>query len=252
MQFQIPQFIDVEDKIAGPFTLKQLLTVVGAGVVSMIAFSVIPFWGALVIAVVVFSVSLAFALIKVNGQPLPKIAVAAFFFVWNPKLYLWKRVAKEREIEVPEFPEMAVAKGVKKEQKLEVEPHVSVSYREAPEAMGVTPRVAPPSGMFQEPLRGQVPEPQTVQLSRVSGEVQEQRRVIKVAPPSEEAILEQRRILGDFSAGMPLVKKLATDLDTTKTPIAKREKSSPQTILGMAIFRKETGERQVAKRVDFR
>ncbi|GAH87221.1 unnamed protein product, partial [marine sediment metagenome] len=33
MQFQVPQYIDIEDKVIGPFTIKQFLYIVVAAVV---------------------------------------------------------------------------------------------------------------------------------------------------------------------------------------------------------------------------
>ena len=99
----------MEDKIAGPFSLRQLLYVVGGGIVTFLAFTLLPFFAALLIGLVALGGALALALVKVNGQPLPRIAFAALGFFWKPRLYLWKREAQERTIEVPEFPQMPVS-----------------------------------------------------------------------------------------------------------------------------------------------
>jgi hypothetical protein len=181
MQFQIPQFIEIEDKIAGPFSLRQLLFVVAGGVVTFLAFTALPFFAALVIGLIAIGGSLALALVKINGQPLPRVAFAAAGFFWKPRLYLWKREVSERVIEMPEF---AGLKG---------------------------------------------------------------------APVPEERIIDQRDTLKKYTAQMPSINKLSGDLTTTKNPIPQREKAVPAAVAEQFnIFRKKTGERQVAKRVDFR
>ena len=38
MQFQVPQFIDVENKIIGPLSLRQFLYLAGAGLISFMLF----------------------------------------------------------------------------------------------------------------------------------------------------------------------------------------------------------------------
>lgn len=182
MQFQIPQFIEIEDKIAGPFSLRQLLYVVGGGAVAFIAFTFLPFFAGAIIAILAIGGTLSLALVKINGQPLTRVAFAAAGFFWKPRLYLWKRETKERTLEVPEF-----------------------------------------EGM-----------PQAV-------------------PMPEEHIVDQRNTLKKFTAQMPSINKLAGDLTTTKNPIPRREKNIPVAVSErVSIFRRRTGDRQAAKRVDFR
>ncbi|MDI6717718.1 MAG: PrgI family protein [Patescibacteria group bacterium] len=101
MQFQIPQFIETEDKIAGPLTLKQLLYFIGAGAVSFLAYAIFSFWLWFLITVILAAISASFAFLKYNGQPLIKIAFSALEFFWNPRLYVWQREAKMKTYEVP-------------------------------------------------------------------------------------------------------------------------------------------------------
>ena len=42
MQFKVPQFIDMEDKIVGPLTLKQFAYILGAGGFSFLLWTFIP------------------------------------------------------------------------------------------------------------------------------------------------------------------------------------------------------------------
>lgn len=188
MQFQIPQFIEIEDKIAGPFSLRQLLYVVGGGVVAFVSFTLLPFFAAAILSLISVGGTLALALIKVNGQPLTKVAFAAAGFFWKPRLYLWKREVKERIIEVPDFPKM-----------------------------------------------------QTSSVKPIAKEV------------TEEHITGQRDTLKKFTAQMPSINKLSGDLATTKNPIPQREKNIPSVVAEkVSVFRRQTGEKETAKRVDFR
>lgn len=97
MQFQIPQFIEVEDKIVGPLTLKQFLYLAGAGAFSFIFFFLLQLWLWLILTVILVAIASAFAFVKYNGQPLPRIAWLALSFIWRPMLYTWQREAEFKE-----------------------------------------------------------------------------------------------------------------------------------------------------------
>ncbi len=100
MQFQLPQFIETEDKIVGPFSIKQFayLCAVG-GFVALLYFILTPVvW--LVIAIPLVAAAFAFAFIRINGQSLSRIALSAFKFYWNPQTYVWH--AEHPQIQKPE------------------------------------------------------------------------------------------------------------------------------------------------------
>lgn len=90
-QYQVPQFIEVEDKIFGPLTLRQFIWLAGGGSICLIFFTLLPFYlfVACSIPVMVFSAGLAFY--KVNGRPLIVAVEHAFSYVVGYKLYLWKQ-----------------------------------------------------------------------------------------------------------------------------------------------------------------
>jgi hypothetical protein len=90
MQYQVPQFIDTEDKVVGPFSLRQFAYVGVAGLVSAIAYFFLQTWLFLIIALVLVGGSLALSFVKINGRPLIKIATAAFYYYWKPQMYVWK------------------------------------------------------------------------------------------------------------------------------------------------------------------
>ena len=49
MQYQLPQFIDIEDKIVGPLTFKQFIYIAGGAGICFIAYRLLPFWVAVIV-----------------------------------------------------------------------------------------------------------------------------------------------------------------------------------------------------------
>jgi hypothetical protein len=98
MQFQVPQFIDIEDKIFGPLTLKQFLYLAGAGALSFILFFALqtPVW--IGISVLMFAIAGTLAFIKYNGQTMLTIGASFFRYLWLPKFYLWKYSSPQKEL----------------------------------------------------------------------------------------------------------------------------------------------------------
>jgi len=98
MLFNIPQFIDKEDKIVGPLTARQLGWLIGGAVVIFVfwTFLVKPVF--IVVAVIVGGITGALAFYQPNGQPLISFLLSSFSFLSSPKMYVWKRV-QEKEIE---------------------------------------------------------------------------------------------------------------------------------------------------------
>ncbi len=91
MQFQVPQFIETEDKIIGSLTIKQFLYLAIPGIISFLLFFQLATALWLFITVILGSAGAALAFLKVNGRPLPVIAMAALSYYWKPRFYLWKR-----------------------------------------------------------------------------------------------------------------------------------------------------------------
>lgn len=102
MRFQVPQFIEVESKIVGPLTLRQFLYLAGAAGASFIFYFLLATWLWIFLTAILGAIGIALAFVKYNGQPLPKMILAAFGFFWNPKLYLWQRMTEEKTILIEE------------------------------------------------------------------------------------------------------------------------------------------------------
>ena len=90
MQYQVPQFIETEDKIVGPFSLRQFAYVGVAGLISAIGYFILQTWLFVVVALILIGGSLALSFVKINGRPLIKVATAALGYYWKPQMYVWK------------------------------------------------------------------------------------------------------------------------------------------------------------------
>jgi hypothetical protein len=95
MRFQVPQFIEFEDKIFGQLTLKQFIYLAGGAGLSFILYVTINnfFFSAIPIAVVL-GIAAAFAFFKVNNKPFINVVEAAFKYYFGGKLYIWKKEEK--------------------------------------------------------------------------------------------------------------------------------------------------------------
>jgi hypothetical protein len=100
MRFQIPQFIDVEDKIFGPFTLKQFIYLAGGASISVVAVIFFGLFFGLLVSSPVVILALALAFYKVNNRPFIYVLESAFKYITKDKLYIWqKKESEEKEAE---------------------------------------------------------------------------------------------------------------------------------------------------------
>jgi len=97
MRFQVPQFIEVEDKIFGPFTLRQFIYLAGGVGIIVTLWLTLPRPLALLIGFPVGIFSAALAFYKVNERPFIHVLESAFNYVLGSKLYLWKKQDKPIE-----------------------------------------------------------------------------------------------------------------------------------------------------------
>ena len=97
MRFQVPQFIEVEDKIFGQLSFKQFVYLVGAGGLAFIIYKFTPLlvWIILSPAAVVFGLALAFY--KVNNKPFIDVIQAALSYYINTQLYIWRKTDKKAQ-----------------------------------------------------------------------------------------------------------------------------------------------------------
>ncbi len=95
MRFNVPQFIDVEDKIIGPLSLKQFFLVLAAALLLIILWYFFKLWFVVVIGLPLAIAIVASIFIKVNGRPVSSLVAAWFNFSLNPKTYVWRKIDKK-------------------------------------------------------------------------------------------------------------------------------------------------------------
>ncbi len=114
MQFTVPQFIEEEAKVAGPLTFKQLLYLVGPGVIIMFLYFSLAKTNLLAFIVITAFLAifaLSFAFLKIGGYSLAVLLKNSFGFLVSSKIYLWKRVvAPPTIIQKKEGPKKEVIK----------------------------------------------------------------------------------------------------------------------------------------------
>ncbi len=101
MQFHVPQYIDIEDKLFGPLTFKQAIYVAGGLGGSYAIYKIIP-WifvsAPLIMALAVITWALAFYPVSKLGKPFIEVLESAIKYTLGVKLYTWKKITKAPEV----------------------------------------------------------------------------------------------------------------------------------------------------------
>lgn len=95
-QVKVPKYIDVEDRVIGPLSLRQFFSLVIPAALITIFYVVtreIPFGGIifLLAAVMLGSLGFSLAFIRVNELSFKEFFFAAINYYINPKKYVWRR-----------------------------------------------------------------------------------------------------------------------------------------------------------------
>lgn len=95
MRFEVPQFIDVEDKIFGPLSFKQFVYIAGGFGFAVIMYISLPLFFAVLIAGPILILSAALAFYKVNDRPFIQAMESALRYSMKKRLYVWKKQDKK-------------------------------------------------------------------------------------------------------------------------------------------------------------
>lgn len=103
MQFRVPQFIDIEDKIIGPLTWRQFAYCLGA---AGIAYLAMRFIGnnilALIVAAPFSGLFLALAFVKINNQSFVEVMEHAINYFSKSNIYTWQKGEGSMQTITPE------------------------------------------------------------------------------------------------------------------------------------------------------
>ena len=95
MQFEVPQFIEIEDKIFGPFTWRQFLYLGGGGGMCVVLLLTLPLYISIVPIILIGTLTGALAFYPVNNRPFSHFLEAMYNHYRRDRLYLWQQ---KREI----------------------------------------------------------------------------------------------------------------------------------------------------------
>lgn len=91
MRFEVPQFIEIEDKIFGPFTWKQFVYLAGGIGLSMVMFFTFPFFFFVLIGVPIASLAALLAFYPVNNRPFSIFLESMVHFYKTSRVYHWRK-----------------------------------------------------------------------------------------------------------------------------------------------------------------
>ena len=92
MQFQVPQNIEMEDKIVGPLTLIQFLYLIFGGIVVYLLFlGTKGSWIFWLFGTPIALIALALTFLKIQDQSLSYFIKAGLIYLSRPKVRIWQR-----------------------------------------------------------------------------------------------------------------------------------------------------------------
>lgn len=97
LEFQVPQFIDIEDKIFGSLTIKQFVYVAGGLGAAYLIYYLGGFFVALIIGGPILGFAFALAFYKHNEQPFIKLVENFFNYSTAGKVYIWKQPIPDKK-----------------------------------------------------------------------------------------------------------------------------------------------------------
>jgi len=91
MRFEVPQFIEIEDKIFGPFTWKQFIYLIGGVGFAVVLFITTPFYIFILAGIPFAGLGALLAFYPVNNRPFSTFLEAAFDYYSRTKAYRWQK-----------------------------------------------------------------------------------------------------------------------------------------------------------------
>jgi hypothetical protein len=109
MKFEVPQFIDVEDRIFGPFTWKQFVYLAGGAGAAFMLFVFLPFILFVLIGGPIIAFALGLAFYQINNRPLSFMIEAIVTYFTKDRQYRWrKEVVKEATHQAAATPDFSI------------------------------------------------------------------------------------------------------------------------------------------------
>ena len=94
MQFKVPQFLDIEDKIFGPFTFKEFVYLAGGAGLCFVFYKWLGLLGGAIPILIMAGISLMLTFYRPNDKPLIFMLESGFKYFTQSRLYIWKKGKK--------------------------------------------------------------------------------------------------------------------------------------------------------------
>lgn len=97
-QFTVPQFIDVEDKIFGPITVRQFIILLVDGLVLFICYKLADLVLFVILLAIFGGIGLILAFVKINGQPFHYFILNFLQTMQKSPLRVWQKQYTSAEL----------------------------------------------------------------------------------------------------------------------------------------------------------
>ncbi|MBU0999391.1 PrgI family protein [Patescibacteria group bacterium] len=98
MQFKVPQFLDIEDKIFGPFTFKEFIYLAGGAGLCFVVYKLLGLLIGAIPILIIAGFSLTLTFYKPNNKPFINMLESSFKYFTQNKLYIWKKhITKKKD-----------------------------------------------------------------------------------------------------------------------------------------------------------
>ncbi len=91
MRFEVPQFIEIEDKIFGPLTWRQFLYLGGGLGMAVVMFLTMPFILFVIFGIPLAALAGALAFYPINNRPFSYFLEAIFGYFSKQRVFFWRQ-----------------------------------------------------------------------------------------------------------------------------------------------------------------
>lgn len=98
MQFVVPQFIEVEDKIIGPITVRQFVILLIDGLILAVCYKLVDLSLFVVLLLLLGGAGVVLAFVKINGQPFHYFFLNFLQTMRRPPLRVWQKKYTDGEL----------------------------------------------------------------------------------------------------------------------------------------------------------
>jgi len=99
-QFTVPQFIDVEDKIFGPITVRQFVILLAGSIVIAICYKIFDFSLFITSAILIVIFCGVFAFARINGRPFHLFVLNIIQTLKKSRLRVWNNSSGNKGVDV--------------------------------------------------------------------------------------------------------------------------------------------------------